>query len=97
VSEHETREPGPITLAAASHEELAREVADRMLELEQAYGMCTELRNAEADLYTQRIKELAAENAMLRAKVEDLAHQVTDLLNLEHVPTSSDIDSSWEG
>jgi len=55
VSEHETREPGPITLAAASHEELAREVADRMLELEQAYGMCTELRTAEADLYTQRI------------------------------------------
>ncbi len=71
MSEHETRDPGPITLAAASHEELAREVADRMLELEQAYGMCAELRNAEADLYTQRIKELAAENAILRAKLEE--------------------------
>ncbi len=97
MSEHETREPGPITLAAASHEELAREVADRMLELEQAYGMCAELRNAEADLYTQRIKELAAENAMLRAKLEEYENQITDLLNIEHVPTSRDIDSSWGG
>ena len=31
MSEHETREPGPITLAAASHEELARESGESLV------------------------------------------------------------------
>ena len=52
---------GSIYLTTATASELAREFEHRMMELERAYETVQETSNAEADLYSQRIAELARE------------------------------------
>jgi len=63
---------GSIYLTTATASELAREFEHRMLELERAYETVKETSNAEADLYSQRIAELARENEMLREENAEL-------------------------
>ena len=63
---------GSIYLTTATTSELAREFEHRMMELERAYETVKEISNAEADLYSQRIAELARENEMLREENAEL-------------------------